>query len=329
MYNRKRVWFSALAALVVGLAVMLYLILVKGRTDNGVFLIGGLTAGAAALVSDLLFGRKGTLDKAPQESADAGLSPEEREERRRRSEQAKALDALRHYDRSAIDRVDDPEVLYRVATIDFELEEILHSFYADPAEGRSRFAPDAEDTWEKRTERIYIRRDNAIKAIERLKDRELLEKIVRQPGPFAADAAEKLCKIHPESASALARGGSVMPAVRKAAIRMLTDQEEVKALYRQTEEEELRLLLIGQLSEQAFLEEIAEHPASREEGKAAAWKVDDPERRKHWCEVYGTHDWVFDHEERTECGDYLDIDDVCVCRFCGQTTRKEHERIRL
>ena len=329
MNDKRRVWFSALAALGVGLAVLLYLILVKGRTDNGVFLIGGLTAGAAALILDLLLGRKGTQDKAPRESANAGLSPEEREEARRRSEQTRALEALRHYDRSAIDRIDDPEVLYRVATIDFGLEEILHSFYADPSEGKSRFAPDTEDAWDKRTERIYIRRDNAIKAIERLEDRELLEKIVRQPGPFAADAAEKLCRVHPESASALARDESVTPAVRKAAIRALTDQEEIKELYRQTEEEELRLLLIARLSDQPFLEEIAEHPASREEGRAAAGKVEDPERRRRYCEVYGTHDWVFDHEERTECGEYLDIDDVCVCRFCGQTTRKEHERIRI
>ena len=329
MNDKKNILRSTLAAIVVGLAVMLYLILGKGRTDNGVFLIGGIAAGAAALILPLPFGRKGTQNPVPQESASSGMSPAEREEARKRSDQAEALEALKHYDRSAIDRIDDPEVLYQVATIDFGLEEILHSFYADPAEGRSRFAPDTEDTWDKRTERIQIRRDNAIKAIERLEDRELLEKIVRQGGLFADAAAERLCKVHPESASALARDESVTPAVRKAAIRALTDQEEVKEIYRQTEEDELRLLLIARLSDQPFLEEIAEHPASREEGRAAAGKVEDPERRRRYCEVYGTHDWVFDHEERTECGEYLDIDDVCVCRFCGQTTRKEHERIRM
>ena len=327
--NRKTSINSALAAIGVGVAVMLYLILLKGRTDNQVFLIGGLAAGAVALVLDLVLAQKGRQEKAPQKSADSGLSPEEREEARRRSEQARALEALRHYDRSAIDRIDDPEVLYRVATIDFGLEEILHSFYADPSEGKSRFAPDTEDSWEKRSERIQIRRDNAIKAIERLEDRELLEKIVRQGGLFADAAAERLCKVHPECAPSLSRDESVTPAVRKAAVRALSDQEEIKELYRQTEEEELRLLLIDRLSDQTLLEEIAEHPASREEGRAAAGKVEDPERRRRYCEVYGTHDWVFDHEERTECGEYLDIDDVCVCRFCGQTTRKEHERIRM
>ena len=329
MNDKKNILRSTLAAIVVGLAVMLYLILGKGRTDNGVFLIGGIAAGAAALILPLPFGRKGTQNPVPQESASSGMSPAEREEARKRSDQAEALEALKHYDRSAIDRIDDPEVLYQVATIDFGLEEILHSFYSDPAEGKGRFAPDLEDLWAKQTERIMIRRDNAIKAIERLEDKELLEKIVRLAGPFAADAAEKLSSLYPESASALARDESLAPAVRKAAIRALTDQEEVKELYRQTAEEDLRLLLIAQLSDQQFLTEIAEHPESKEAGRAAAEKVTDPDSRKRYCQKYGTHDWVFDHEERTECGDYLDIDDVCVCRFCGQTTRKEHERIRL
>ena len=329
MKDKKRVWRSALAAIGVGLTVMLYLILVKGRTDNNVFLIGCFAAGTAALVLDLLPARKEAQEKPQYESSDSRLSPEEREKARRRSDQATALEALKHYDRSAIDFIDDPEILYRVATIDFRFEEIMHSFYADPGEGKSRFTSDTEDTWEKQNERILIRRDNAIKAIERLEDNELLEKIIRQAGPFAVDAAEKLCKVHPKSASALSRDENVTPAVRKAAIKALTEQEEVEELYRQTEEEELRQLLIAQLSDQPFLEEIAEHPESVEEGRAAAEKVTDPERRKRYCKKYGTHDWVYDHEERTECGEYLDIDDVYVCRFCGQTTRKEHERIRM
>ena len=328
MDRKKTVYLSFFPAAAAGLAVMLYLVLAKGRTDNGVFAAGGIVFAVLAFILYLALGRA-EKNRARPDAPGSAPAPAQETGSVRPPGASDAVRALKNYDRNAIDRIDDPEILYQVATVDFSLEEIAPVFYADTKKGKTGSSYGLEEEWSKRTERIYIRRDNAIKAIERLKDPERLEKIVRMEGPFAADAAERLCAVSPESASRLAGDETVTAAVRKAAIQAMTDQDALQNLYRRTEDPELRLGIIGRLTLQPVLEEIADHAEDRELGRAAALKVEDPARRAEYCRKYEAHDWVYDHEERSECGEYLDIDDIYRCRFCGETERREHERIRM
>ena len=251
----------------------------------------------------------------PQRKTGAKTAPK----KDRPAYQPSPLEALKRYDKTAVYRIEDPETLYEIAAVDFEAEDIFPRFYHAPDSGSEL----------KEWQRSKIRLDNARAAVDRLEDPALLEKLVRQAGRFAEYAAEKLCRLLPETAPELSRDASVSPGVRKAAILAMTDQEELKELYRENEDEELRLAALSGLSDQPFLEEVAEHGESAALRTAAAGRITDPGLREKYCREYGAHDWVFVEEERTECGEYLDIDDIYRCRYCGEQKRESHERIRM
>ncbi|MBQ3373210.1 MAG: hypothetical protein IJI45_15845 [Anaerolineaceae bacterium] len=324
MNRKKRTYICMFPALAAGFAAMMYLILAKGRTDNGVFLYGGGIFAITAGVLYLIFGRE---KNTPQQKTGAEIAGEEFSARE--SLQARTLEALKNYDSSAINEIEDPEILYKVATIDISSECMSHQFYTDPYKGKDRFGADWENEWANESVRVGTMRKNIEIAIDRLDDAELLDKIARKEGLFSEYAAEKLFRLHAETASVLARDETVMPAVREAAVRALMDQTELEELYQKNENEKLRLQIIGQLTDQPFLENIADNSESKELRKAAAFKVSDPKRREKYCKEYGTHDWIYEREERSENGDDLDIWDVYRCRYCGEMMMELDKSIRM
>ncbi|MBO4886737.1 MAG: hypothetical protein J5589_00290 [Firmicutes bacterium] len=303
-------------ALVLGVGFILYMVLVRGVTDNYVFIVGGVIAGAAVLILFLLFGREKSQEKETKSSAGKNLP--------------NPVIALKNYNKTAIHQIDDPEILYEIATIDFGLEENLHMFYADPFKWnpQDRYRPGGENDWSKIRERDDIRRNNASVAVERLNDPELLEKIIRKHNIVSLEAAEKLCRIRPEAALAMAEDESFSIPERKVALMTLSDETVLKERYPQIENDQLRLVMISHISDEAFLADVADHSKSKEVGAAAAVKVSDPEKRLIYCMKYGTHEWVFDRTESQENGEHLDITDYYHCKFCGETKR-ESERIRM
>ena len=303
-------------ALVLGVGYMLYMVLVRGVTDTYVFVVGGVIAAGTVLILFLLFGREKPKDKEKKDSVD--------------EDQARAVVKLKNYDKTAIYQVNDPQILYEVATINFGLEENLHLFYTDPFKFRpqDRYRPGGDNDWSKMMERNDTRKNNAYVAVERLNDPDLLEKIIRKENIVSVEAAAKLCRIRPEAALTLAEDESLSLPVRKAALRTLSDEETLKERYPQIENDDLRLVMIGHISDQAFLTDVADNTRNREIGAAAAVKVSDPEKRMIYCMKYKTHEWVFDRSESQENGDHLDITNYYQCKFCGETKR-ESERIRM
>ena len=314
--KKKNPSLFMLPALLLALCYMLYMILVRGVTDTYVFVVGSVIAAGSAMVLFLLFGREKPREK--EEKAPVGKN------------QAKALTALQNYDKTAIHQIDDPEVLYKVATINFALEENLNSFYADPFKWnpQDRYRPGGENEWSRQRERADIRRNNASAAVERLNDPELLEKIMRSGNIVSAEAMEKLCRIRPERALALAEDESLSVYLRKTALKSLSDETVLKERYPQIRDDELRLVMISHISDQEFLTDVADNSKSQEVGALAAAKVADPEKRRLYCMKYKTHEWIFDRAENQENGEHLDITNYYHCKYCGETMI-DGERIRM
>ena len=326
--DRKKIVYSCMfPALAVSLAVMLFLLLAEGRTDDNVFVIGGIVFAVTAFILYLTVGWKNAKE---QDAAENDITEAEQEETLQLTlKERKALAALKDYDPKAIYEIEDPDTLFKIATLDLNFESMLHQFYSDPFKGIDHFSSEWEKEWSNNPVRFEIMKNNKTVAIDRLNDPDMLNTIIRQDELFAEYAAERLYRIHPEAASKLSEDETAMPAARKAAIRALTDEAELEELYRKCENEELRLVMIGQLSDQAFLNEIAGKAGSKELCTAAARKVTDPKLREQYCREYGTHDWVYEKEERSECGEYLDIFDIYRCRYCGETKKELDERIRM
>ena len=69
--NPKVVYICTFPSLALALAVMIYLVLAKNRTDNAVFLIGGLVFAVGSLLMYLLVGKRISSKEAAKEKSEA------------------------------------------------------------------------------------------------------------------------------------------------------------------------------------------------------------------------------------------------------------------
>ena len=285
------------------------------------------------------------------EIAEAGDGALREEALSRITDQNVFLERVKRFDAFALDQITDPQLLSRVASDIFDFQrwderrETKEQYEARCLKLQKRAVDrlDDEETLLGLAEGMgsaFYGSANQYAAEKLLREHpDRAEELYRCDGipwkvrSLAADGmvarVKEQIRDDPAAAVSLCRDRDLPITARLAAVRAISDQEQLFSCYYPEDSDSMRRQIAEQLTSQPLLIAFAEKEPQKEIREIAECKVSDPEQRRRYCEKNEAHDDELIDSRWEENGDVRDEIETYRCRFCGRTRVEIGDRMRM